>query len=73
MNTVLWILFILLISIGLIYIGGFITLIIMVWCYSEDPNFLNRKIQPLLTDIRDWVDAGNRIWNYPADRLKDLT
>ena len=69
MNTILWIIFILLIVFGLIYIGAMLALTIIIWCYAEDPNFWNRKIQPILTDVRDWVDAGNKLSKYPIDRI----
>ena len=72
MNTFLWIIFILLIAFGLIYIGGMLALTIVIWCYAEDPIFWNNRIQPILTDVRDWVDAGNRLKDYPMNRIKDL-
>ena len=72
MNTFLWIIFILLIAFGLIYIGGMLALTIIIWCYAEDPTFWNNRIQPILTDVRDWVDAGNRLKDYPMNRIKDL-
>lgn len=69
MNTFLWIVFIILIAFGLIYIGGMIALSIIIWIYARDPEFWNTRIQPYLTDLRDWVDAGNKIKDYPKDRL----
>ena len=72
MNTFLWIIFILLIALGLIYLGGLIMMSIIIWCYTSDVDFWNRKIQPALKDAREWVDAGNKLRDYPADRLKKL-
>lgn len=72
MNTFLWILFIILIAGGLIYLGGALATWVMIWCYAEDPDFWNRRIQPILTDLRDWIDAGNKLKDYPKDRLKKL-
>ena len=69
MNTLLWIIFIVLIAGGLIYVGSLIAISLAVWCYAEDPVFWNERIQPLLTDLRDWVDAGNKIRNYPKERF----
>lgn len=45
---------------------------IIIWCYTSDVDFWNRKIQPALKDAREWVDAGNRLKDYPVDRLKKL-
>lgn len=72
MNTVLWIIWILLIVIGLLWLGSFIGFGLITWCYATDPDFWNRNIQPLLKDLREWVDAGNRIKDYPKERLDKL-
>lgn len=69
MNTVLWILFILLLLIGFIYLIAITSIGIVVWCYATDPAFWNDKIKPILDDVRDWVDAGNKFADYPKERL----
>lgn len=70
--TALWIIFILLIAFGLLYLGGMVGLSIILWIYAEDPEYWNKKVQPILTDLRDWVDAGNSLWKYPKDRIDKI-
>ena len=70
--TALWIIFILLIAFGLLYLGGMVGLSTMLWIYAEDPEYWNKKVQPILTDLRDWVDAGNSLWKYPKDRIDKI-
>ena len=70
MHTFLWVIFILLIVIGLIYIGALISISLLIWVYAEDPEFWNSNIQPTLTDLRDWVDSGHKIKDYPKQKWK---
>lgn len=53
-----------------IAIGGILAFWVLVSCYATDPNYWNNKIEPFLKDVREWVDAGNKVKNYPTDRLE---
>ena len=50
--------------------GGVLAVWIMISCYATDPDYWNNKIEPLLKDTREWVDSGNKLINYPPDRIK---
>lgn len=52
--------------------GGVLAVWIMISCYATDPDYWNNNIEPLLKDIREWVDAGNRLIDYPPERFKSF-
>ena len=52
--------------------GGVLAVWIMISCYATDPDYWNNNIEPLLKDIREWVDAGNKLINYPSERFKNF-
>jgi hypothetical protein len=53
-------------------IGAVLALWLIISCYATDPDYWNRNIEPLLKDAREWVDAGNRLINYPPERFKSF-
>ena len=53
-------------------IGAIWALWVIISCYATDPDYWNRNIEPLLKDTREWVDAGNKLINYPPERFKSF-
>lgn len=53
-------------------IGAVWTLWIIISCYATDPDYWNKNMEPLLKDVREWVDAGNKLINYPPERFKNF-
>lgn len=70
MYTVFWIIFIALILFGVFMLGGFFWLATVLYVNAEVPEEWDKHMKPLLEDMRDWVDKGNKITKYPSERIE---
>ncbi len=50
-------------------IGFFLAIFLLVDIYTTDHAYWNTRILPILDDVKDWVDSGNKLKNYPKERM----